>query len=68
MGSVEIVVVCPWCDSGVSLFGGCIGSRRGPFAQECLDEALGLAVGSQRVELGADVMDAGAGEGPGEEL
>ncbi len=30
----------------------------GPFAEACLDEALGLAVGLGCVRLGADVLEA----------
>jgi hypothetical protein len=53
---------------GGAAVGGAVGQGVGPFAQECLDEAFGLAVGPRRIVPGPQVADveqaAGLGEQP----
>ena len=69
MRAVPIVHVGRFGQVGFALFGGGVGAGIGPFAQGCLDEPFGLAVGIGRVGLGADVFEvqgfAGCGAGLG---
>src|SRR3712207_2899021 len=55
-----IVAVNPGLHGLGSLLGRGVRSPIGPFAQGCLDEALGLAIGARRIGLGADVLASGS--------
>jgi hypothetical protein len=52
---MPIIAMQPERQLGASLLGGVEGGGIGPFAQRCLDEALGLAIGLRGIGLGADV-------------
>jgi hypothetical protein len=66
---MPIILVRPNWQLGGSLIRGLIRSREGPFAQRCLNETFGFAVGFRRIGPGMDVFDlksaAGAREGKG---
>ena len=57
MGSMPVVAVKPEGQLGGAVVGGAVGAGIGPFAQACLDEALGLPVGFRRVGPGAQMLD-----------
>src|SRR5215471_6563708 len=58
MRAVPVIAMQPFWQIGGSLAGMAVGTPIRPFAQCGLDEALGLAVGSRRVDLGEDVSQA----------
>jgi len=68
VGTLVVVGGDPRVHGLLSFGGGDVGVGVGPFAQGCLDEALGLAVGARGVWPGSDVPEAGLGEKALEEM
>jgi hypothetical protein len=58
MRSLVVVVPQPPGQVGSAGIGAAIGQGIGPFAQQGLDEPLGLAIGLRRVRPGPDVAQA----------
>jgi hypothetical protein len=56
MEAVPVVLMQPVIQMSSPLFGAVIATGISPFAQGCLDEALGLAVGARRIGAGARVL------------
>lgn len=57
MGSMPVVAVEPDGQFSGAIVGSLVGAGIGPFAQACLDEALGFAVGFRRIGPGAQMLD-----------
>src|SRR6476619_5570528 len=63
MRTVPVIAMQPFWQIRSSFPRMAIGTSVGPFAQSGLDEALGFAIGSRRVELGEDMTHAPSATG-----
>ena len=67
MGPMLVVPGEPSAEVSVAAIGAAMGDGVGPFAQQGLDEAFGLAIGARRIGPCADVAQAEPAAGFGEE-